>query len=626
MAASIFSSAITEALQSSTMLAFTQEICVIFVFFISFALWRHFKRGTSRYAPGKGEAFGTSKSRAWEQRQRPQQATQVPEVADAQIKAAEQQMLQHLEQREFTRALNVYRPFERAQRDHLFGEEFFSAFIQSAARVGKVDVVERMLRAIKRGNLEPSLRFWQTSLKMLSSRKHFTACISAHMLFGRQLPADKVVFSCLINAALELGAPLRAVEMLQRYSEADLDPKDHVLFFRTFVAVADVAAAEAVFRKLGKETSTLMLNLLLLTCVNAKRPDRALELVREAHKLEAGGPAKIVDVVSYNTVVKGFAQANMSDKCFQCLHELLAVGLQPDDITLGTLLDACIEGRNMDAASEVVDFLVGREKQMDTVMCTLFIKGLVRASCLPKALELYEEMKKREGAGPDIVTYSVLIKALVDRHELDRALRLVEDMRALGKRPDDIILTHLLEGCRHAGNHALGKKLFEEALADGMKPSEFTLVTMLKLHGRCGALREAEELLRGWEGRGGIKPSVIHYTCLISGCLRTKSYDQAWATYELMCSKGVAPDATAISTLLPGLVAARQWDRVLALARTALEGQERVGAPSEILNNALSQMLNAGAGAAGKSAELRALMRAAGVPLSAVRQQRNANR
>merc|ERR1719499_694193 len=216
-------------------------------------------------------------------------------------------------------------------------------------------------------------------------------------------------------------------------------------------------------------------------------------------------------------------------------------------------------------------------------------------------------MKRREGARPDIVTYSVLIKALVDQHDLDRALRLVEDMKAAGQSPDDIIVTHLLEGCRHACNHALGKRLFADMLASGVKPSEFTLVTMLKLHGRCGAHKEAYELVAGWCGQHGLSPSVIHYTCPMSGCLRTKSYDQAWAAYELMCSNGVVPDGTAITTLLPGMVAAQQWDKVLALARQALKAPKPVAVPPETLNNALSQML-ADVGNIAQAEQLQAMM------------------
>merc|ERR1719343_224253 len=164
-------------------------------------------------------------------------------------------------------------------------------------------------------------------------------------------------------------------------------------------------------------------------------------------------------------------------------------------------------------------------------------------------------MKRKKNAHPDIITYSVLIKALIDQHDLDRALGLVGDMAEAGIQPDDIILTHLLEGCRHVGNHELGKKLFSELLAGGLKPSEFSLVTMLKLHGRCGAHKEAYDLVAGWRDQHGAAPTVVHYTCLVSGCLLTRSYDQAWAAYKLMRSCGVAPDVTTLSTLLPGMVA-----------------------------------------------------------------------
>jgi len=338
-----------------------------------------------------------------------------------------------------------------------------------------------------------------------------------------------------------------------------------------------------------------------------------LVLLKEAHALEAG--ETIVDAVSYNTVIKGFAQSGKPTRCFECLHEMRAKGLEPDDITFGTLLDVCIAGSNIGGACEVVDLLVGSDRKMDTVMCTLFIKGLVRANCLPKAIELYEQMRQREGASPDIVTYSVLIKACIDGHDLDRALRLLEDLRSAGRTPDDIILTHLLEGCRHAGNHVLGKKLFTEMVESGIKPSEYTLITMVKLHGRCGAHEEAHDLVANWEARYGAKPSVIHFTCLMSGCLRTKSYDRAWVAYELMCQNGVKPDETTVATLLPGMVVAQQWEKCLQLVKHSLKSPNPINIPSDTLNSALMQM-QATSGLGRYAEQLQDLMKGANIPIT----------
>lgn len=617
--------------------AVTQELTVILVFFISLALWKHIGERNKANKKLKTVASQSFQPAA------PKKVAVNDEVVDAKvlqaIKTAEGQMMKLLEQREFTRALNFFRTFERDGREKHFSEALFSAFIQSAIRVGKIDVVERLLRSMKRRGAMPSCEFWRTTLKMLSSRKHFDSCLSIYALFGRTLPSDKVVFSCLINGALENGAPDRAAAMLERYCEADLDPRDHVLLFRTYVAINDVKSAEKTFRALGEDMTSLMLNLLLLTCVQTNQPEHALECLHDAYAFQEsrnrkadencpqeGGAQEsepIVDVVSYNTVIKGFAQSGMLPRCFDCLHEMRAHSLEPDDVTFGTLLDMCIADNDMNAANQVVDLLVRGDRPVDTVMCTLFIKGLVRAQKLPKALELYEEMKRRnsEGARPDIVTYSVLIKAFVDSHDLEKALLMVEDMGAAGHSPDDIILTHLLEGCRYVGNHALGKRLFEDMLAAGVKPSDFTLITMVKLHGRCGAHDEAYQLVASWERLHGMKPSVIHYTCLMSGCLRTKNYDQAWQAYQLMIATQVQPDETTMATLIPGMVAAQQWDRVIDLVKHALRSSTPIPVAAETLNSALAQLRNA-SGQGLQAMSLQTMMSEAGFRVAA----RNARR
>jgi len=601
--------------------AVAQELLVTLAFFFSLALWKYIgqrnksgkqkktKKIHSPREPSKKVVVGHS-------------AKVAPDAKTLQnIKAAEEQMLRLLDQREFTRALNFFRTFERDGRDIHFTEALFGSLIQSAIRVGKVDVVERLLRSMQRNGTEPSREFWRTVLKMLSSRKHFEVCLNIFSIFGRSLPSDKVIFSCLINGALEHGAPDRAVAMLHRYREAtDLDPRDYVLLLRTYVAVGDVDAAESVFRELGPRMTALMLNLVLLTCVQAKQPDRALERLHEACALQDSRSSEgdaaadpIVDVVSYNSVIKGFSQAGLCARCFDCLHEMRARNLEPDDVTFGSLLDMCITVNDMGAADQVVNLLMRRDQPVDTVVCTLFIKGLVRAQKLPKAVELYEEMKLRtEGSRPDIVTYSVLIKAHVDSHNLEQALLVVEDMVKAGHSPDDIILTHLLEGCRYVGNHALGKKLFEDMLAAGVKPSDFTLITMVKLHGRCGAHDDAYHLVKNWESLYRFKPSVIHYTCLMSGCLRTKNYDQAWEAYRLMMDNQVQPDETTLATLLPGMIAAQNWDRVLEIVSYAVKCPKPIHIATETLNNALTQVRTA-PGKTIHASQLQALMQRANI-------------
>merc|ERR1719265_2996207 len=175
--------------------AVSQEIMVMCVFFISLVLWRHI--GQRQKASKQQRKTLTSQpcsnlshSKKVSVEHRVENEVKIDAKVLQAIQAAEVQMMKLLDQREFTRALNFFRTFERDGRDRHFSEALFSAYIQSSIRVGKLDVVERLLRSMKRRGAEPSSDFWRTTLKMLSSRKHYDACLSVYNIFGRSLPCD----------------------------------------------------------------------------------------------------------------------------------------------------------------------------------------------------------------------------------------------------------------------------------------------------------------------------------------------------------------------------------------------------------------------------------------------------
>jgi pentatricopeptide repeat protein len=436
-------------------------------------------------------------------------------------------------------------------------------------------------------------------------------------IFGKAVPEDQVVYSCLVNAALDAHVPQEASEILSRYRQSDVEPKDWILFFRTYSAVCDVEAAEALFCEIGDAMTPLMLNLLLHTCVTAKQPERALACLHKANALEQGKDVRITNTVSYNTVIKGFAQHGQIERCLDCLNSLYEHGLEPDDATLAVLVDVCIHEKGASVADRLVQLLKQASAPSTTVMCTHFLKLLIKTNRIEDAMKLYQDMKFSEQTRPDVVTCSILIKAFVGSRDLHRAMAVVDDMIALGCAPDDMILTRLLEGHRQAGLCEEGVRVFERFVTIGVKPSEHSILTLLKLYGVSGNHEAAYSIVDLCEQCFGTRLSVIHYTCLMSGALRSRSYDQAWKAYLLMLSKGVKLDETAVSILLPGLVAAQRWDRVLELVASAVkETTPALKIPAETLNNAIGQML-CGQASRDDVHRLQLLVESAGVPITA---------
>merc|ERR1719331_1578019 len=121
----------------------SQEITAIVVFFISLALHRHLSKRSKAAKQQQSTPSKSSQFPASTKKLPPAPVIETLDAADLQaIQTAEKQLLQLLDQREFTRALNNFRSFERDGRDRHFSQALFSAFIQSSIRVGKIDVVE----------------------------------------------------------------------------------------------------------------------------------------------------------------------------------------------------------------------------------------------------------------------------------------------------------------------------------------------------------------------------------------------------------------------------------------------------------------------------------------------------
>jgi len=477
-------------------------------------------------------------------------------------------------------------------------------------------LTEKMLRLAKRNGVEFTLVSWRSILKSLSNKKRYNACLSTYALFGNAIPLDQVVFSCLINAALDSNVPQEAAKMLRRYETMEPSSDiEYILFFRTYLALGDVDQAEATFDNVGLAMTPLMLNQLLLTCIKAKQLDRAERCLKKAHDLEQGQETQIVNIVSYNTLLKGYSQCGQVDRCYACVQEFMDHGLEPDDATVGTLVNVSLNENVPEVMCWLKTYLKESRQLGTTIMCSHFLKLFVKTDHLQDALVLYGKMKGSQ-TPPDIIIFSMLIKACVSAKAIDQALAILDDMIPTGCKPDDIILTHLLEGCRQTGKFALGVELFNRFVGLGIAPSDCTILTLLKLHGNAGDHNAAYDLVASCKERYGTNASIIHYTCLMSGALRSKKYDSAWQAYLLMQKQGVPPDATAITTLLPGMAASQDWDRVVELVAAALKIDPPLSLPAEMLNNALSQMIAAGA-PENHTQRLQLMLQRAGYPVVA---------
>lgn len=305
-------------------------------------------------------------------------------------------------------------------------------------------------------------------------------------------------------------------------------------------------------RETGTEIDSFLLNMAVQACVAAGKVDEANALLEQS---DSG----TVDVITHNTIMKGYAKARRIEDCFKLLQDMRSKGISCSQVTYGILLDCCINENQVDRAMKIVNDMTEAGCQMNTVLCTTLIKGLARAGDLQKAMKMYKLMRTDRGMSPDLITFSILIKANCDSGGLEDALKLLEDMLSLGLKPDEVVFNNLIAGCGRSGSAALGKQLYADMVKSGVRPSNATFSILIRLFHQSKVLEEAIELLSTEPMKHNVEAEPRLFLQLIQACIRERQGKRAVEVYG-MFSQHTRPTATMHNNILSTCLKLNMYD------------------------------------------------------------------
>jgi len=276
--------------------------------------------------------------------------------------------------------------------------DLYTGLAQLVIRTGKHQSLDSIMDDMIEHQVPRSLAFYESVMKQLAVQKQFRLALRIYdRLVEDGLETTAVTYSCLIRFAAEVGDFTRAKFFFEKLSSLTTPS---IRAYMTILGVhnkrQDWKSALAVIQDMkarGAALDSLALNVALSTGVAADKVDEVLDLLAEAEQMERCFP----DVVSYNTLIKAFAQrANYTAAC-EVLDRMKQRKVYPNPITFNTVMDAA-----------------------------------VRAGRPNEAWARLEDMRKR-GFKPDKFTCSILVKAFcksgqtVNEESVDRALALLDE-------------------------------------------------------------------------------------------------------------------------------------------------------------------------------------------------------
>jgi len=402
--------------------------------------------------------------------------------------------------------------------------------------------------------------------------------------------------------------------------EKVVDVAKHVAMIRAKSKDHDLDGATQVFRNLqasGAPMTPLVYNALLDSCVQCGKVGAALSHFAE---MKSQG---LVDVVSYNTLLKAHLRGGQLAKARAMLDEMSAAGIKANQVTYNEMLNAMVGVKDRKGMWTLVGDMAEQGMSPNSVTCSIILKSLAGHSApqdIRRAMDLIDRMSEdmdevlfasvieacvRIGqldllsqklqqyaakgglAGLTAPTYGSMIKAYGRARDIERVRELWAEMRRRNVRPTSITLGCMVDAlvCNSQPEEAL--RLVEDVRDDeSLRDILNTVIYSTLLKGFAQA-KQPEKVQRVFEDMqaDGIACNTVSYNTMIDANARTGRMARCDELFKDMQAAGVQPDIITFSTLVKGYCMDGDIDKGFAVLKDMTSRGKHE--PDEILYNSL---------------------------------------
>jgi len=401
------------------------------------------------------------------------------------------------------------------------------------------------------------------------------ACDLYSEITAQGLEPDAIMYGCLMKFSAECGRTDLARELFAKAPAHDIH--HYMAMIRAAGQDKDVDKAFSILASMktsGIVLDTFACNSVLDVCSGAGQMERARALVNEMRK--DGN----FDMVSYNTLLKGYGACGDTKKAKEVIAEMEEVGLQPNDISYNSLINMYASVGNFDAAWDTIQIMESKCVTIDHYTLSTMMKALKKSQAPRGSVGKVMALLDRHGV--DLCCEEVLLNTTVEvciKHNDHQRLRDILS-RVEAKRSKVQFAAHTFGSLIRAASTLKRldqcKELWKDMTeARHIEPSGVTLGCMLDALVMAGRMADAVALLRTWEPK--IPANTVIYSTLIKGFCNARDCKRADEMWQELIAKKLPLNTVVFNAIIDAHARMGNIDRVTAL----VESMETAGCPPD---------------------------------------------
>lgn len=359
---------------------------------------------------------------------------------------------------------------------------------------------------------------------------------AARRLFdGSVEKGDVVLWNSIMSSYSTSGQSLETLQLF-RYMQMNGPPSN------TYTIVSALTACEGFsFAKLGKEIHAAALK--SSHCFQVFVCNALIAMYTRCGKmLEAGRIFRLMDnhdVVTWNSLIKGYVQNLMYREAFEFFCDMIAAGHKPDEVSLTSVIAA--SGRlgnllvGMGLHAYVIKHGWDSNLQVGNTLIDMYSKCNHTSYMGCAFLMMHEK---------DLISWTTVIAGYAQNDCHVEALELFRDVAKKSMKTDEMMLGSILRACSALKSMPIVKEIHCHILRKGLLDTVIQN-ELIDVYGKCGNMGYATRIFESIKGK-----DVVSWTSMVSSSAHNGNENKAVELFRRMVETGLAADSIALSSIL----------------------------------------------------------------------------
>ncbi|CAJ2638705.1 unnamed protein product [Trifolium pratense] len=358
----------------------------------------------------------------------------------------------------------------------------------------------------------------------------------AYRVFERMSEKDLVSWTSLVAGYAQNGFHERALDLFFQMQEGDLKP-DSVALVSVLPAVADLKdlrigrSIHGYALRLGFESKVSFTNALLDMYFKCGC-ERTARLIFERMNNKC--------VVSWNTIIDGYAQVGKSEEACATFMKMLDEGVEPTRVAVMAALHACADLGDLERGRFVHKLVIQKKLDFEVPVMNSLISMYSKCKRVDVAASIFDNLKKKTN-----VTWNAMILGYAQNGCVNEALSLFYMMQSKDIKSDCFTLVAVITALANLSVTRKAKWVHGLAIRTYMNNNVFVSTALVDTYAKCGAIQTARKLFDMMQER-----HVITWNTMIDGYGTHGHGKEALDLFNDMQNESVMPNDTTFLSVI----------------------------------------------------------------------------